>query len=157
MPSASLAVIFDDSAADQALGNLDDAVRAALMDVQTVLRQELQRRIAAALPSRTGAERRGLTGSTYATDTGVWSEVIDPEFYASFDAEGADIPAHEILPNVAQALSFMDDGHHVITGRVQSPGGHIAARPIQQDQLEAMADEIEARMQAAVARAHAAF
>lgn len=150
MAANALAVTYDDSAADLVLRTLDSAVRAALIDVETVLRQELERRIAAALPDRTGVERRSLVGRTYVTETGVWSEVIDPTFYASFDAEGADIPPHEILPTVAQVLSFMDDGRHIITGRVESPGGHIAPRQIQQHQLEAMADEISSRMQQAV-------
>jgi hypothetical protein len=145
--SDQLTVEFDDADAQASLRAFDAAVLDRLVTVEAALRLTLYGNIEAHAPERTGAYKKSIQSETDETATGVWSDVEATDPIASFIERGATIPAHEILPNVAQALSFMIDGRHIFAARVESPGGTIKPEFVLTRELIAMEPEISAQMQ----------
>jgi phage gpG-like protein len=78
---------------------------------------------------------------------------VDPPPYAAILEFGGVIPAHEVRPVSAEALSFMLDGRRVFAKVAHIPDVTVPAHPYLRASLQDMAAEITTELQQAVARA----
>ncbi len=153
--SLTFSVDADDTIAR--LSRLTDDMRAALVDVEHVLLDAFLENVAAKAPDRTGEYRSRIGGEVVSDETGVIADAYDTDYKASWLEYGVVIPAHEILPNIAQAMSFFDGGQHIFAKRVESPGGYVKPENIFHGTLNEMADEIIDRISQAVDDAMSGF
>jgi phage gpG-like protein len=77
----------------------------------------------------------------------------NPPPYAALLEFGGVIPAHEVRPVSAEALSFMRDGRQVFAKVAHSPDVTVPAHSYLRAALQDMAAEITTELQQAVARA----
>ncbi len=145
-----LSVEIDDRDALVYLNEMNGRVRAALLTAEQALEAELVDRVRGRAHVRTGAYRASIDGDVAATATGVIASVWAGVFYAHILEDGATLPARTILPNVEQALHFMDDAHEVFAKVVHWPGAKIKPENILSGALAEMDDEIVAALEAAI-------
>jgi hypothetical protein len=142
--------------ATRAVARLDAipaAVLARLLPTVESLNAELLSAVQSAWPVRTGASAATIHGEVENDGTGVIGSVTvggGAEYYARFVEYGADIPPHDIMPNVVQALHFMADAGEVYARVVHHPGADIPARDILQGALASRRSEIAASIEAAI-------
>ena len=136
----SFDVQIDDTRVQTRLSGIPQKMHAALVRKTTVLRLELEAKVKAAAPVKTGALRRGVFSDQTDTATSVEGRV----------AESADVPyakwvndgtsAHDILPSKAKALAFVVGGKQVFAKIVHHPG--TKANPYMTGTFQAMRPEI---------------
>jgi hypothetical protein len=123
-----------DDRASAKLAGVDGALRGRLLDIAQVLAKALVANARAKasgdlLKVRTGRYVASIHGSARKTDTGVSASVTSSSPLATIFERGAVVPAHDILPNVAQALRFLDDAGAVYAKVVHDPGAVITPKP----------------------------
>lgn len=134
------------------LQNMPEAVRAELFDVVTVLDVELVALASALAPEKTGYLKQHIKGSVSNTEKHVTGRARVRAPYAEILEWGGSIPAHDILPDQAQALAFLMSGEEVIAKRVHHPATTIKPRYFMHDALGQMSGEIVRGLEEAVER-----
>lgn len=70
--------------------------------------------------------------------------------YARIHEFGGKTPAHDILPDKAEALAFIIGGRQVFAKVVHHPGSHMPERSFLRSSLRDMAEDIETELKRAV-------
>jgi len=136
-----------------------EAVAAALADKAEALRQALEAQVIANLSGAILNVRSGrLLGSIESDleDDGSGSTVrveSDDVPYAGILETGGKTAAHDILPSKARALAFVTGGAQRFAKIVHHPGSTIRAFAFMGSALDALQDEIETGLKAAVLEA----
>jgi phage gpG-like protein len=152
-----ITVELDDRVAIERLTAMPDRVR-----------QELNKRVHALAVQLSDRVRRKLSGEVLNVVSGALRASIDMDVqsettsvtatvfssgdvkYAAIHEYGGVIPAHEILPNKAQALMFEIGGETVFAKRVQMPDVTMPERSYLRSSLAEMRDQIVEEMREAV-------
>jgi hypothetical protein len=150
-------VRLDAKKTDRRLERLPDGVRDELVGAARVLDAELiqyARMLASGglVNVITGRYLRSIKGNVRATRTTVTGKVYSRAPEAHLIELGAVRKAMDILPNVAQAMSFMVAGKRVVAKRVHHPGSVMKGRHVLHIALDDMRDEIFGGMHAALNR-----
>jgi hypothetical protein len=130
------------------LGELNEASRAALIDVLLQLEDQVVTRARAlasgeVLQVRSGRFVGSIQGDVTESATGVIADVYSRDPKAGILEYGGHIPPHEIDPNTAHALRFLGRaGGATFAARVHSPGATIAPHPT----IDAAYDEMRSRI-----------
>lgn len=154
-------VCFDAEKTDRRLQRLPDAARTELVGTARVLDSELieyARMLASGglVDVITGRYLRSIKGSVRATSTVVTGKVYSRAPEAHLIEYGAVRKAMDILPNVAQAMSFIVGGKRIFAKRVHHSGSIMRGRHVLHVALEDMREEILTGMRAALNRGLAA-
>jgi phage gpG-like protein len=101
---------------------------------------------------RTGALRASIGSTVTVDDDGVIASVFSSGDvkYAAIQEYGGHTAPHDIIPNKAQALTFLAGGQQVFAKLVHHPGSAIPERSYLRSSLADMADEIASELKAAV-------
>jgi hypothetical protein len=107
------------------------------------------------LNRRSGELAASISATVEVGDGVVTAQVFsaDPPPYAALLELGGVIPAHDVRPVSAQALSFMLDGRRVFARIAHIPDVTVPAHSYLRASLQDMAAEIASDLQQAVARA----
>lgn len=138
------------------LDAMPDKLRTQLRSVVQVLDGELLSLVVSRTPSKSGKLRSAWRGRVRASATSVSGSVnIDKGIkgergIAAIIEAGADVPAHEILPDVAKALAFMRSAGQVFASSVQHPSDHIPAVHMLSSSLDDMHAEIVSEIEGTV-------
>jgi hypothetical protein len=118
----SFEVEVDDSRLRARLSSMPEKLRAALIRKTTVLRLQLEAKVKAKTPVKTGALRRSEFSDQTATATTVEARVASSADvkYARYVEQGTQ--PHDIVPSSAKALAFVAGGKQVFARRVHHPG-----------------------------------
>jgi hypothetical protein len=102
-----------------------------------------------------GALAASIATTVEIGDGVVTAEVFsaDPPPYAAILEFGGVIPAHDVRPVSAHALSFIEDGRRVFAKIAHSPDVTVPAHAYLRASLQDMAGDIAAELQQAVVRA----
>ncbi len=150
-------VALDADKAKQHLQRLPDAVRAELVTEAEFLDGELVAR-ARLLASgdlvnvRSGRYVRSIKGRVTSTRTVVTGKAYSRAPEAHLIETGAVRGPRDILPNAAQAMTFVLGGHRVFAKRVHHPGSVMRGRYVLHTALDEMRVEIISGMRAAMNR-----
>jgi phage gpG-like protein len=132
-------------------------VHASLLKKVTVLALQLESKVKAALSGpvlkvQTGALRRSIFETVEDSPTKVIGKVASSGDvkYAAIHELGGVIPAHDIVPNKAQALAFVMGGKQVFAKRVHIPDVTMPQRSFLRSSLADMAPQIEQGLRDAV-------
>ncbi len=137
------------------MSDIDD-VTAALRERAAALQARLLATVEANLSGDVLQARSGALRASVTTDfvlgadeisVGVGSNGVP---YAAIQEYGGRTPAHDIVPVKAQALAFAGGGGAVFARRVHHPGSLIPARAPFGSALDALRDEINSGLKAAV-------
>lgn len=131
------------------LDAMPQRVHDALLKKVTALGLQLEAKVKEKLSGgvlnvRTGALRRSIfnrvdDGATSVTDTVASSGDVK---YAGIHEFGGTIPAHDIVPNKAQALAFPFEGKQVFAKRVHIPDVQMPERSFLRSSLADMRQQI---------------
>src|ERR1700744_3353847 len=109
----SFEVKVDDTHVRVRLEEMPDRVRTSLRSIVQTLDNELLSRVQSKVPVKTGKLRASIRGHVRSAKTRVSGTVnVDKNAHgergiAAILEGGVDVPAHQILPNVAQAMAFL--------------------------------------------------
>jgi hypothetical protein len=138
------------------LRSMPDRVRAALLKRVSALAVQLADRVRRKLSGevlnvRTGNLRASIFEDVEQTATSVVGRVgsSGDVKYSRIHEYGGTIPAHEVVPVKAQALSFIMGGKRVFFRRVQIPAIQMPERSYLRSSLEEMRPAIVAGLQEA--------
>lgn len=145
-----LSVTVEMSAAKAALGQIPAAVAETVAAKVRVLTTNLQAHVVGdklqgqVLNHRTGALSRSIQQSVESSGGITTGEVYSSGDvkYAAIHEFGGTTPAHDILPNKAEALAFMIGGQQVFAKVVHHPGSRMPERSFLRSSLADMADAI---------------
>lgn len=131
------------------LDEMPDSVRDAVVLVTNVLasdvRDAAQERAETRLDVITGKYRDSIKERVTVNDKGVTARVWSHTPYSQILEWGGTIPAHEILPNVAQALKFMGNAGEVFAAAVHHPAVTLKGHEIIWGAFDDMKPEIRER------------
>lgn len=136
-----------------------DAVAAALADKADALRQALEAQVIANLSGAILTPRSGRLLGSIDSDleddgSGSMARVgSDDVPYAGILEYGGKTAAHDILPSKAKALAFVTGGAQRFAKIVHHPGSTIRAFAFMGSALDALQDDIETGLKAAVLEA----
>lgn len=101
---------------------------------------------------RSGALKASISNEVTTEASAVYGRVFSSGDvkYAAIHEFGGTIPAHDIVPNKAQALAFMAGGKQVFAKIVHMPAVNMPERSFLRSSLADMAAEISATLKAAV-------
>jgi hypothetical protein len=152
MAEGGVQVYVDYSKVRLRLQNMPEAVRDELLDVVQVLDVELVATASALAPEKSGFLKQHIKGSVSNTEKHITGRARVRAPYAAILEWGGTIPAHDIMPDTAQALAFLMDGEQVLAKLVHHPATTIQARYFMHDALAAMSGEIVRGLEEAVDR-----
>lgn len=140
-------VSVDDSKAKLKFAVLPDATRSALFTASQGLEQALlfrARELASggAVNVRSGAYLRSIRGTTRQGKNSVTATTRSNSPLAAIIEHGAQIGAHDILPDTAQALHFGGSAGEVFAAIVHHPAVTLPARPVIEGAFDEMRDDI---------------
>ncbi len=128
---------------------MPSALRAALIRKTSVLTLMLEAKVKAKLSGQvlnvvTGALRRSIQRRVTSTESSVKGEVYSAGDvkYAGIHEHGGTTPPHTIIPNKAQALSFVFMGKQAFFAKVNHPGSKIPERSYMRSSLREMRETI---------------
>lgn len=142
------------------LDELPEELRGRLKSTAQVLAEKL-RSVAQALAGgallqvHTGKFVASIRTGVRASKTSVTGRIHSKAPQAAILEFGGTIPAHEILPNAAQALAFAFQGHQMFAAKVNMPAVHIEKRGILHTALEMERTTIITELKGTVAEAAA--
>jgi phage gpG-like protein len=142
-------------------GRLGADVQACLFATSQALAARLQAhvqqdKLSGQVLNRLSGDLSASIAPTVASGDGVVTAQVfaaDPPPYAAILEFGGVIPAHDVKPVSAQALSFMLDGRRVFAKVAHIPDVTLPAHSYLRASLQDMASEIASELQQAVARA----
>lgn len=150
-------VELKDTAVRVRLTAMPGRVRASLYRKATALAVQLanlvrQKLSGQVLNVRTGNLRASIFEDVQQTSTAVTGKVgsSGDVKYAGIHEYGGTIPAHEIVPNKAQALAFIWQGKQQFFKRVQIPDVHMPERSYLRSSLSEMKQQIVEGLREAV-------
>lgn len=144
-----ITVEFDDSVIQARLRDMPSKVRAALYKRVSALAVQLANKVRQKLSGevlqvRSGDLRASINQEVLQTSSGVTARVFSSGDvkYAAIHEYGGTIPAHEILPNKAQALRFEVGGNVIFARRVWMPDVKMPERSFLRSSLAEMKADI---------------
>jgi phage gpG-like protein len=132
------------------LGVLPDRLREALAEKVDALSQSLFSQVVGVnlsggvLNARSGLLRDSIQMESSQQDDQIGAQIFsDGDVpYAAIQEFGGKTAAHEILPDKAKVLAFIDNGKQFFARRVQHPGSQIPARSYLRSALEEQGEDI---------------
>lgn len=147
-------------AASAELAKMPERLRTTLAAKAGALTAELEGRVrqklsGGVLNARSGALARAIvaTVTDASGDVAVNVAAVGDVKYAAIHEFGGVIPAHEILPDKAEALAFLIGGKQAFAKRVALPAVVMPERSYLRSSLADMADDIREGLSAAVGEA----
>jgi phage gpG-like protein len=145
----------------QRFGRLGADVQACLFATSQTLAASLQTHIqqdklSGQILNRLSGDLAASIAATVEIGDGVVTAQVfaaNPPPYAGILEFGGVIPAHDVRPVSAEALSFMLEGRQVFAKVAHIPDVTVPAHSYLRSSLQDMADEIASELQQAVARA----
>lgn len=145
----SFDVKIDQSRLDVRLDRIEPATLIFLRLTVEELDAQLVDAAQALAPVKTGRYRASIKGSISSSKKAIVGRVYSHSPLANIIETGADIPPHEILPNVAQALHFGGTAGDIFAARVHSPGAHLEGKDVIGGAFDSMRDDIRAEIETA--------
>ena len=158
MPSV-IDVKVDTSKVRLRLDVMPDRVREALRDITRTLANELLARVQSLTPVKTGlleASERAVVRVSKTRVSGtvnVSKSAKGQRGIAAILEGGADVPAHEILPDAKSALSFVVNGKQAFAAVVHHPADKVPASRMFEQAFGEMEGEIVSEMEETVKNA----
>jgi hypothetical protein len=139
----------DSSRVQVRLDAIPDTLRTNLRSIVQTLDSELVTRVQSNIPVKTGALRSAIRGHVRSSKTRVSGTVnVDKSAkgqrgIAAILESGADVPAHEELPDIKKAMMFLGGSvGQLFAASVQHPADHVPALHMFRDALASMQSEI---------------
>jgi len=147
--SDQFSIVVDDTKARLKFDVLPDEVKSALFvkarDLQHTLLSVVRARASGGLVNvKTGEYLRSIRGTTRQGKASVTSTIRSKSPLASIIEHGANIGAHDILPNAAKALHFSGGAGDVFAAVVHHPAVILPPKPVIEGAFDEMKDQIVA-------------